>query len=122
MNRADLEKYILENYNAETDFPWIKYPSYQVFRHKIGRKWFALVMEIPKNKLGLKSDEIIQVVNFKCESILIGSLRKEEGFYPAYHMNKDSWITAALDGSVPDDKIKMLLDMSFDMIDSKIKK
>ena len=29
-------------------------------------------------------------------------------------MNKDSWITVALDGSVSDDKIKMLLDASYD--------
>ena len=39
---------------------------------------------------------------------LAGSLLMENGFFPAYHMRKDSWITVALDGSVADDKIKML--------------
>lgn len=34
-------------------------------------------------------------------------------------MNKDSWITVALDGSVPDDKIKMLLNGSYDATASK---
>ena len=29
-------------------------------------------------------------------------------------MNKESWITVALDKSVNDDTIKMLLDMSYD--------
>ena len=30
-------------------------------------------------------------------------LRREPGFYPAYHMNKETWITAALDGSTAEE-------------------
>ena len=67
-----------------------------------------------KNKLGLQEPGCLDVVNFKCDTRLIGALRREPGFFPAYHMNKDSWITVALDGSVPDDKIKTLLDASYD--------
>ena len=114
MNRDDLEQFINENYNAESDYPWLKYPNYEVFRHSNNRKWFALIMDIPKNKLGLSGTDIIDVVNFKCDPLLIGSLLKEAGFFPAYHMNKESWITVALDKSVNDDTIKMLLDMSYD--------
>lgn len=114
MNRDDLEQFINENYNAESDYPWLKYPNYEVFRHSNNRKWFALIMDIPKIKLGLPGTDIIDVVNFKCDPLLIGSLLKEAGFFPAYHMNKESWITVALDKSVNDDTIKMLLDMSYD--------
>ena len=114
MNRDDLEQFINENYNAESDYPWLKYPNYEVFRHSNNRKWFALIMDIPKNKLGLPGTDIIDVVNFKCDPLLIGSLLKEAGFFPAYHMNKESWITVALDKSVNDDTIRMLLDMSYD--------
>lgn len=114
MNRDDLEQFINENYNAESDYPWLKYPNYEVFRHSNNRKWFALIMDIPKNKLGLPGTDIIDVVNFKCDPLLIGSLLKEAGFFPAYHMNKESWITVALDKSVNDDTIKMLLEMSYD--------
>lgn len=38
MNRAELERFILENYNAEPDFPWMKYPNYEVFRHSNNQK------------------------------------------------------------------------------------
>ena len=79
-------------------------------------------MDLPKSKLGLQGVELLDVVNFKCDPLLIGSLREEPGFFPAYHMNKDSWITVALDGSVPDDKIKMLLDMSYQATVSKTRK
>lgn len=37
----------------------------------------------------------------------------EEFIIETYNADKDSWITVALDGSVLDDKIKMLLDMSY---------
>ena len=66
MNRDDLEQFINENYNAESDYPWLKYPNYEVFRHSNNRKWFALIMDIPKNKLGLPGTDIIDVVNFEC--------------------------------------------------------
>lgn len=79
-------------------------------------------MDVPKNELGLQGTEILDVVNLKCDPILIGSLRKESGFFPAYHMSKAGWITVALDGSVPDEQIKMLLDMSYDATAPKIKR
>ena len=122
MNRKGLEEYIQNNYNEEPDYPWIKYPNYVVFRHQNNKKWFALIMDVPKNKLGLQEDNILDVVNFKCSPILLGSLLDEKVFFPAYHMSKANWITVALDGSVADDKIKMLLDMSFEMTMPKIRR
>ena len=113
MNRNELESFIKETYNADANYPWPKYPNYEVFRHSSNQKWFALIMDVPKSKLGLQGTETLAVVNFKCTPLLIGSLREESGFFPAYHMNKDNWITVALDGSVSGDKIKMLLDMSY---------
>ena len=122
MKRSELESFIMETYNAEADYQWLKYPNYEVFRHCNNRKWFALIMDVPKNKLGLQGEEVLEVVNFKCDPILIGTLREEPGFFPAYHMSKDSWITVALDGSVSDDKIKMLLDTSYEATASKTHK
>lgn len=114
MDRTELEKYIQNNYGTEPDYPWIKYPNYGVFRHSSNKKWFAVIMDVPKEKLGLQGEAVLQVVNFKCDPILIGSLLGEKGFFPAYHMSKASWISVALDGSVADDKMKLLLDMSFE--------
>ena len=122
MNRDQFIQYVIDQYGVEGEYLWAKYPNYCVFRHLNNRKWFAAVMDIPRNKLGLESIEILDVVNVKCDHILIGSLRREPGFFPAYHMNKASWITVALDGSVPDEQIKMLLDMSYDATAPKIKK
>lgn len=122
MRRNELEAFIMETYNAEADYPWRKSPNHAVFRHCGNRKWFALIMDVPKNKLGLQGEGLLDVVNLKCDPILIGSLREESGFLPAYHMSKDNWITVALDGSAPDNKIKMLLDMSHQATAPKVRR
>ena len=46
---------------------------------------------------------------------MLGSLLEEKSFYPAYHMNKEHWITICLDGSVDDEKILSLIDISYDL-------
>ncbi|MBQ9992472.1 MAG: MmcQ/YjbR family DNA-binding protein, partial [Firmicutes bacterium] len=102
--------------------PFAQYPDTAVFRHANNRKWFAVVIAVQKNKLGLSGEGIIDIINLKCSPILSGSLRSEAGFFPAYHMNKTNWISAALDGSADSQKIKWLLDLSYDLTAKKIKK
>ncbi len=115
MNKTELQKYIAEAYSTVPDFPWESTPDAAVYRHENNRKWFALVMTIPKARLGIRSDRMIDIVNLKCDPLLVGSLRSEPGIFPAYHMNKDKWLSVALDGSADDEQIKMLLDMSFEL-------
>ena len=72
-------------------------------------------MDIPKKNLGISEDGEISVVNLKCDPRLIGSLRMEPGIFPAWHMNKTHWITVALDGTVNEEKLKFLLDLSYEL-------
>ena len=82
MNREELEAYILNHYSTEPDYPWADTPRAAVFRHANNRKWFALMMEVPRDKLGLAGAEKLDIVNFKCDPILIASLRGEPGIFP----------------------------------------
>lgn len=115
MNKTDLERYIQEAYGVTGEYLFAKYPTFRVFRHGSNRKWFAVIMEIPKEKLGLSGGGDIPVVNLKCDTRLIGSFRQELGIFPAYHMSKAHWLTVALDGTVDGDKLKFLLEMSCDL-------
>ena len=115
MNRAELEGYIAEVYSTQGESPWAQSPTNTVFRHRHNRKWFAIIMDIPKEKLGLPSEEIISVANVKCDPRLIGSFREDSGIFPAYHMNKAHWLTIALDGNADGEKLKFLLDMSYEL-------
>ncbi len=121
LNRGQLERYISEQYGSAPEHPWMKSPDNTVFRHYGNQKWFALMMRIPRSRLGLSGQEMLDVLNIKCDPLLIGSLLEEKGFFPAYHMSKAKWITVALDGSVADEKIKWLLDMSFEATGPKKK-
>lgn len=56
MNREELEAYILNHHSTEPDYPWADTPRAAVFRHASNRKWFALVTEVPRDKLGLVSN------------------------------------------------------------------
>ena len=122
MDRKGLEQLIFDTYSVEPDYPWMDTPESAVFRHAANRKWFALVTTVPRSKLGLPGQQPVDIVNLKCDPILIGSLRAEPGFYPAYHMNKENWITAALDGSAPEDKLRLVLDMSYNATATKLRK
>lgn len=113
MNPKEFEAYIRTIYGVEPDFPWKQFPEYAVFRHRDNRKWFAVLMQVPQEKLGLAGDDLLNVVNLKCDPVLVGSLQAKDGFFRAYHMNKENWITVTLDGRVEADTIKMLLDMSY---------
>ena len=115
MNREELEAYILNHYSTEPDYPWADTPRAAVFRHASNRKWFALMMEVPGAKLGLPERGMLDILNLKCDPVLIASLRGAPGLLPAYHMNKENWITAVLDSGAPDAQIRTLLAMSYDM-------
>ena len=115
MDRYLLEDYISSFYKAEPEHLWMRYPSFAVFRHGENRKWFAVVMELPAEKLGLPAGGRVNVVNLKCDPLLIGSLWGHEGIHKGYHMNKKYWLTLRLDGSIAPDQIRWLLEMSFQL-------
>lgn len=121
MTRGELTSYIFDTYSVEPDYPFPGDNTSAVFRHAGSRKWFALVMNIPAQKLGLPSDARVDIVNLKCNPMLIGSFRNTPGLFPAYHMSKENWITAALDGSAPDETVKTLLDMSYQATAQKVR-
>ena len=48
-----------------------------------------------------------------------GSIRKEEGILPEYHMNKEYWISILLDGKISKQKICDLIEISYDLTSKK---
>ena len=115
MDRSEWKQYILETYHAVSDRPWPRYPNHEVFRHPGNQKWFALMLEVPGEKLGLPEREMLDILNLKCDPVLIASLRGAPGLLPAYHMNKENWISILLEESDLDKNIRNLLQMSYEL-------
>ena len=113
MERKELFEWAKEIYGAEPDYPWNDWNC--VLRHKNNKKWFALVIEVNAKKLGLQEDKTVDVLNIKCAPMMIGSLRMKEGFFPAYHMNKEKWLSIQLGEPELDDAIKDLLSLSYEL-------
>ncbi len=122
MTRQELTDYIFDAFSVEPDYPFPRDDVSCVFRHTDNRKWFGIMMKIPYRTLGMNRDGETDIVNIKCDPVLMGTLRGKPGFRPAYHMNKDKWITILLDGSAGREEITALVDMSFRMTETKLRK
>lgn len=120
--RERVIQYAQDRFGTEAEYLWSDEPGFAVFRHSASKKWYGIIMDVPYSKLGLPGDGPIDVLDVKCNTIMIGSLLSEKGFLPAYHMNKNHWISVLLDGSVPDDQIFSLLEMSYDSVAPKRRK
>ncbi len=106
-------EYVYKKYGTSPEYLWERYPDTAVLRNSESRKWYAVFMRIGADKLGLESGDEKDIIDVKCDPLLIGSVRLTEGILPGYHMNKKYWISILLDGSVPEDKIFALIDMSY---------
>ena len=120
MNRQELLGWAQDTYGTEPDFPWNDENA--VLRHDVNKKWYAVLLKVRKDRLGLSGDETADVLNLKCDPLMIGSLLTQPGYFPAYHMSKDKWLSILLDGPAPDEEIKQLLDLSYDLTRPKLKR
>ena len=107
-------------FGDKIDFPFSTAPDYGVFRNPENRKWYGIIMNIPKSKIENSGraaslsaeDAIVEIINIKIDPEKSIELKKRRGFYDAYNMSKKNWITIALDGSVSDGLIVDLLKKS----------
>ena len=115
MTRQSLSAYLTNTYGADGEQLFARYSNFRVFRHTGSKKWFAVLMDIPRKNLGLDGEGEISVVNLKCDSRMIGSFREEPGIFPAWHMNKAHWLSVALDGTADNETLLFLVDMSYEL-------
>ncbi len=116
MVRSELFDAVRDTLSVEPEYLWASAPNYAVFRHPGSKKWFAILMDLPPAKLGLSGDDMIDVLVLRCGPALVGSLLSQEGYYPAYHMNKANWISAPLSGPVSEEELLSLLTLCYDAV------
>lgn len=102
MNIEDFRTYCLNKKGTEESFPFDE----NTLVIKVGGKMFT----------AFDIDEFTSV-NLKCEPQYAEELRENyEGVLPGYHMNKKHWNTVLMDGSVPNQLILELIDMSYYLV------
>lgn len=63
--RRKIIDYIKKKYKAEPEHLWRSYPDYIVFRHSDNNKWFGIIMDVSRDKLGLDGDDRVDIIDVK---------------------------------------------------------
>ena len=109
MDATELRRWCLQHAGAIEDFPFG--PEHSVF--KVAGKMFALSA----------LDRTPLEVSVKCEPALAEQLRAAHpAIQPGYHLNKRHWNTITLDGSLPDQLVRDLIEDSYDLVVSALPK
>lgn len=109
MTQAALNTLLLEYPGAWLDYPF----GEDAAVYKVGEgeeaKMFAIIAEGSKPvRISLKCDpQLALVLREKYESVL-----------PGYHLNKSHWNTIICTGQVPDEELKDLIRLSYDLVTS----
>ena len=111
----EIVAYVKNKCGDELEFLWDKSPKNAVVRRKSSNKWYAVILTIPKRKIGLKSDEVIEVINLHNIPKEIEKLIDYKRYFPAYHMNKKHWCTICLDGTIELKEIYKKIDISYEL-------
>jgi len=107
MDATELRRWCLQQAGAIEDFPFG--PETSVF--KVAGKIFALST--------LAGAPL--AVSVKCEPELAAQLRHSyPAIRPGYHLNKRHWNTITLDGSLPDQLVRDLIEDSYDLVVSAL--
>jgi predicted DNA-binding protein (MmcQ/YjbR family) len=107
MDASDLRTWCLQQPGATEDFPFGPAPS--VFR--VAGKMFALSA----------LDRTPLEVSVKCEPELAVGLRESyPAIRPGYHLNKRHWNTITLDGGLPDQLVRDLIEDSYELVVSAL--
>ena len=120
MTRKDFFELCLSAYLTSPDHPFGDWMESAVFRHADSKKWFAIALRVSRRKFGFDSDEVVDVVNLKLPTEMLGSFDMSDGVFPAYHMNKLHWISVLLPDAT-NDVVKFLLHSSFEATKTKKK-
>ena len=105
--------YVKKKYNDDLEFLWDKFPTNAVLRNKINNKWYAVILTINENKLVANNDNLITIIDLRCDKKKINEIEDNNKIFRGYHMNKNNWITIKLDGSVPTKEIIKMIDESY---------
>ena len=109
MDPTDLRRWCLRQPGASEDFPFGS--EFAVF--KVAGKMFALSA----------LDRAPLEVSLKCEPELAEQLRHTHAaIRPGYHLNKRHWNTVTLDGSLPDQLVRELIEDSYALVVSALPK
>ncbi len=106
-------EFVAETYGDSLEFLWEKFTDNAIWRRKDNKKWYGLILTVAKNKIGLQSEEKVEIIDLRVPPEDIDKIIDGKRILSGYHMNKKHWVTICLDGSVPLNEIENMLNISY---------
>ena len=107
--------YIKNKYQDDLEFLWKSSPKSAIWRNKKNNKWYGIVMTIKANKLGIDLDKDVEIIDLRYQKDKIVDIIDSKKIFGGFHMNKKSWITIILDGSITSLELFKLIDNSYNI-------
>lgn len=116
----DVLRYVKERYNSTTVKPFKTNPDIKALV-TTKNKWYALFLDVEYSKLQKDSlvDSKVKIINLKHLSSEISTVINNRNVFPAYHMNKNHWISVVLDNNIDIEYVKELIELSYNLVNNK---
>lgn len=111
MTREDVLRYVRERFGTVPDAPFADSPDSLVLRHADGGRWYGLLAMVERERLGLTGGKV-DILNVKCDPLMVDALCTQPGFARAWHMNKTHWLTIVLDDAADVEQVEWLISES----------
>lgn len=108
VTREQVFEHVHEKYGIRPDYIFKQFPRYAGLRHANNRKWYGLIMNVPRENLGLEGKEELDIINLKLDPELLQMLKTKTGYFTAYHMNKEHWISISLKDAEPSELFQLI--------------
>lgn len=105
--------YAEKTYGSTPEFLWTRFPNNAVLRRSDVGKWYAALLTVAKEKLGLEGTQTAEIIDLRALPEEVERLVDGEKYFPGYHMNKKHWYTICLNGSVSTEEICRRIDSSY---------
>lgn len=124
--------FVKNQYGDELEFLWPKFDDNAIWRNPVTKKWYAAILKVEKSKLinsknilcdakiSPTTDEVVEILDLRFDKDqALDFALSTPNIYPGWHMNKQSWITIILDGSLTTPEIENFLDHSYQLVSNK---
>ena len=121
--KEEVMEYMERTYSPLVERPWANGPEDITFKERETMKWFAIIIRVKRKHVqaiwnmnqNAESELLdwVDIINVKADAEFIAMIAQVRGYMAGYHMNKQNWLTIALDGTVETKQIMDCIDASY---------
>ena len=75
-------EFVRNEYGDELEFLWKKFDDNAIWRRKDNKKWYGAILTVSKRKLGLRSDDMAEIIDLRIQPELMNDLIAKKKLLP----------------------------------------